>query len=100
MPFDLQGPTFDGSFSFPEQLAVTMQLTAIPVVLRAVITQEAEIKKIARSRQKFERREITLVERASIGPDPADPMLFQQANELRLMPARVAELNRKTKIGR
>ncbi len=77
-----------------------MQALARAIVFRRVIAEQAEVNEIGRVRPRLERREIALVQRADIGPDPADAMFFEQADELRAMPARVAEFEREPKIAR
>src|SRR3984893_9607855 len=64
------------------------------VVLSRVIAEQAEIKKIGRLRQKFERREIAFVERTDVGPNPANAILFQQPDDLRPVPVGMTKFNR------
>ena len=67
------------------------------VVLGRVVAEKAQIQKIGGTRQKFERREIALIQRAGVGPNPADAVLLEQTNDVRSMPARVPKFNRKSK---
>ena len=75
-----------------------MNPLAIDVIFRRIVTEETQIEKIGRARQEFEGCEISFVERAGVGPDPANAMLFQKANNLRPMPSGVAKLDSETKI--
>jgi len=59
--------------------------------------EQTQIKKIGRARQKFERRKIAFIERTGVGPNPRDPILFQQPNNLGPMPASVTKFNGKSK---
>src|SRR5262249_201440 len=77
-----------------------MDMAAIDIVFRCVVAEQAQVKKIGGAGQKFERRKISLVERSGIAPDPADAVLFQQADKVRPMPANMSKFNRKTKIPR
>ena len=70
------------------------------VVLGRVITEQPQIKEIGREREKFERREITFVQRSCVGPNPADAVLLEQTNDLRPMPAGITKLDRKPKTFR
>src|SRR5207244_10565772 len=72
----------------------------IAIVFRAVVAEEAQIKKIGRARQEFERREIAFVQRAGVGPNPADPVFLEKMNDLRTMPGGVTELDRKAEVAR
>ena len=76
-------PAFQGGFAFPQQFFVAMDMAAVHVVFCRVIAQQTEIKKISSAWQKFEWREVSLVKRRRIGPDPADTMLFQEPDKLR-----------------
>src|SRR5437667_7092561 len=100
MPLDLKRPAFQGGFTFPEQFFVAMDMAAVDVIFRCVIAQQTQIQKICRARQKFKRGKISFVKRRGIGPDPANPISFQQPNKLRPMPAGMPKLNRKTEISR
>jgi len=53
-----------------------MDVATIRVVFGCVIAQQAQVKKISRAWQKFERRKVSLVEGSGISPDPADAVLF------------------------
>src|SRR5262249_33407553 len=77
-----------------------MHMAAINVVFCRVITQQAQIEKIGRAWQEFERRKVSFVKRSRIGPHPANTVLFQQPDKLRPMPAGMAKFNRKTEIPR
>src|SRR5262245_65684964 len=77
-----------------------MDVAAIDVVFRRIIAEQAQVKKIRGARQKFERCKISLVERGSICPDPADAVLFQEPDKVWPMPAGVAKFNRKPEISR
>src|SRR5437016_150832 len=95
---DLQGPAFQRGFAFPKQFSVAMPVFAVPVVFSGVITEQPDIQKVGRARLKFERREIALVERRSVRPNPANAVFFQKMNELRPMPAGMLKFDGKTKI--
>ncbi len=77
-----------------------MNSLAVAIVFGGVIAQKPQIKEVRRAGQKFERREITLVQRAGVGPNPADAVLFQEANDLRTMPAGMAKFDRKAEAAR
>ena len=77
-----------------------MDVAAVDIVFRCVITKQTHVKKIGGARQKFKGRKISLVERSGIGPNPADAVLFYQADKLRAMPACVAKFDRKPEIPR
>ena len=77
-----------------------MDVATIGGVFGYVIAKQAQVKEISRAWQKFEGRKIPLVERSGIGPDPANAVLFHQANKLWPMPARVAKFNGKPEIPR
>src|SRR5689334_9954582 len=100
MSLDPQGPAIQRRLSFPEQLAVPMNPLAIAVVLAQRVTEQAQVKKIGRDRLELERRLVAFVERAGVGPNPADAVFFQQMNDRTLMPAGMAKFNRKAKIRR
>ena len=100
MPLDLERPALERGFAFPKKLAVTMDAPAVAIVFRGVIAEQAQIKEIGRARQEFEGREIAFVQRAGVGPNPADAVFLEKANELRTMPAGMAKLDRKTEIAR
>src|SRR5438477_13154198 len=94
VPLDFQRPAFERGFAFPKKLIVAVNEFSGAVIFCRVIAEQAQIKEIGRARQKSERREIALVERAGIGPNPADARLFEQANNLRPMPAGMTKFNR------
>ena len=75
-----------------------MNPLAIAIVFRQRVPQKAQIKKISRDRLKFEWRLIALIKRTGVGPDPAEAVFFEEMNNRALMPAGVAELNRKPEI--
>jgi len=100
MPLNLERPTIEGSFAFPQQFFITMYVLPIDIVFRRVIAQKTQVEKIRRARQKFEGRKISFVDRGRIGPHPANAMFFQKSNDLRSMPASIAEFNRKSEIPR
>ena len=100
MPLDTQRPAFERSLAFPEQFAVAMKMSAVTIVFRGVIAKQAQIDEIGCARQKFERREVAFIQRTRVGPHPADAMFFQKPNDLRPMPAGMAEFDRETKIPR
>src|SRR5256885_9337499 len=74
-----------------------MDKKAVAIVLGRVIAEQPEVKKIGRSRQKFERRKIAFIERTSVGPNPANAVLFQQPDDLRPVPAGMTKFNGKPK---
>ena len=65
------------------------------IILGRVIPEQTQIKKIGRARQKFERRKIAFIERTGVGPNPADAVLFQEADNLGPMPAGMTKFNGK-----
>ena len=75
-----------------------MDMAPINIIFGCVIAEQTQVKKISGARQKFEGRKVSLVERSGIGPDPANAVLFQEADKLRPMPARVAKFNGKPEI--
>src|SRR5262249_35101374 len=77
-----------------------VNMATIHIVFGCVIAEQTQVKKISCAWQKFERRKVSLVERSGIGPDPADAVLFDQANKLRPMPARVAKFDGKPEVPR
>ena len=77
-----------------------MHVFPIAIVFGGVIAEKPQIKKIGRAREKFERREVPFVERTGVGPNPANAMFFQQADNLRPMPAGMTKFDRETKISR
>src|SRR5205085_4614913 len=100
VPLDLESPAFKRGFAFPEQLAVAMEMLAVGIVFRRVITQEPQVNEVGRVRKKLKGGEVAFVERARVGPDPADAMFFEEADVLRAMPARMAELDGEPEIAR
>lgn len=100
MALDFERPAFERGFTFPEKLFVAMHVFAVAVVFGRVVAEQAEIKKIGGMRQKFKRRLVPLVERARVGPDPADAMFLQKADHLWPVPARMTKFNGKPKISR
>src|SRR5436305_1267338 len=70
------------------------------VVFGNAIAKQSEVEKIGRAWLKFERREIALIQRRSVGPDPADAIFFQQMNKLRTVPPRMPKFDGKTKSPR
>ena len=93
-------PAFERRFAFPEQFAVAMDVLAVAIVFGRVIAKQPQVEEIGRARQKFEWREIAFVQRTGVGPNPADAIFFQKTNDLRPMPAGMAEFDRETKIAR
>jgi endonuclease III-like uncharacterized protein len=77
-----------------------MDMVAINVVLRRIIAQQTQVKKVGRAWQKFERRKVSLVQSGGIGPDPADSILLQHADKLWAVPSRVPKFNGKPEIAR
>src|SRR4051812_48425484 len=100
VPLEFEGPALQRRLAFPEQFPVAMDVLSVAIVFGAVIAQQPQIKEISRGRKELERRQIAFVERTGVGPDPADPMLFQEPNVVRAMPAGVAEFEGETKIAR
>ena len=100
MALDFEGPAFERGFAFPKQFSVAMEMLAVAVVLRRIIAEKAQINEVAGGGKKFEGREIAFVERAGVGPDPADAIFFQEMNVLGAMPAGVAKLDGEAKIRR
>ncbi len=97
---DLECPTFECGFPFPKQFSVTMHMAALSVVLGGVIAKQTQVKKIGCSWKELEWREIAFVQPTGISPNPANPMFFQEMNDLGTMPARVSKLDRKTEAVR
>src|SRR5215471_16376882 len=77
-----------------------MDMASINIVFRCVIAEQTQVKKISGARQKFEGCKVPLVEWSCIGPDPANAILFHQANKLRPMPPGMAKFNGKPEIPR
>lgn len=100
MPLNLQRPTLQRGLAFPKKFPVAMDPLAARIVLRRVITQEPEIKKVGRAREEFEGRKIAFVQWARVGPDPADAVFFQETDDLRPVPAGMTKLYGKAKIAR
>src|SRR5947207_233621 len=100
MPLDLKRPALERRFPFPKKFAVTMNSSTVAIVFRTVVTEETQIQKIGCPRQEFERREIAFVQRAGVGPNPADTMFLEKMNDLWTMPAGVTELDRKAEVAR
>src|SRR5260370_36349467 len=75
-----------------------MKVPSSEIVFGRMIAKQTQIKKIRGPRQEFERSKIPLVEWRGIGPDPTDTLFFQETDELRATPARMAKFNRETKI--
>ena len=46
MPLNLERPTVEGSFAFPQQLFITMYVLPIGIVFRRVIAQKTQVEKI------------------------------------------------------
>jgi hypothetical protein len=68
---------------------------AAAIIFGRVIAEQTQIKKIGRSRQKFERRKVAFIERTGVGPNPTDAILFQQPDDLWPVPAGVTKFNGK-----
>src|SRR5947207_3053224 len=68
-----------------------MEVLTARVIFGGVIAEQAKVNEIGRGGQELERREIPFVQRTSIGPDPADPVFFQEPDVLGPMPAGIAE---------
>src|SRR6476469_2190264 len=100
LSLDLQGPAFHRGFAFPKQFSVAMPVFAVPVIFSGVITEQPDVEKVGGPRLKCKRRQIALIERRSVRPNPADAMFFQKMNELWSMPAGMAKFDGKTKIPR
>src|SRR6266513_1355166 len=100
LSLDFQGPAFHRGLAFPKQFSVAMPVFAVPVIFSGVISEQPDVQKVGRPRLKFKRRQITLIERRSVRPNPADAMFFQKMNELWSMPAGMAKFDGKTKIRR
>ena len=77
-----------------------MRVFAIPIVFGGVVAQQTDVKKIGCARLKFERRQISLVQGGSIGPNPTDPIFLEELNELRPMPSGMTKLNGEPEVTR
>src|SRR5262249_12405161 len=75
-----------------------MNSLAVAIVFRERVPKQTKIKKIGRYRLELERRLVAFVQRAGVGPNPADTMFFEQMNNRTLVPARVTECDRESKI--
>ena len=73
---------------------------AVVIVFGRIIAEQPQVKKIGGAGKKLEGRKIAFVERAGIGPNPADAALFQKSDDLRAMPTGVTKLNGESKIAR
>ena len=93
-------PAVERGFPFPKQFAVAMDALAARIVFCQSVAEQAQIKKIGRDRLELEGRLVAFVQRAHVGPDPAEAMFLQQPDEMWPMPAGVAEFDRETKIRR
>ena len=91
--FDPEGPAIERCFPLPQQLFVTMQMFPVRTVFGGIIAQQTEIEKIRRPGQELKRRQVALVERSGVGPDPADPVFLEQTDDLRPVPSRVPEFD-------
>src|SRR5205823_2601812 len=100
MPLHFQSPTLERSFAFPKKLVVTVHVLPAAIVFCRVIAQKTQIQKISGQWQEFEGSQVAFVEGAGVGPDPADPIFFEQTDELRAMPRWMAEFDGETKITR
>src|SRR4051794_29665927 len=100
VPIDLHGPAFEGGFAFPEEAAVAVETATIVIVAGADVAQQADVEEIGRARPKLERGEIAFVKRAGVAPDPADAVFLEEVNDLRPMPAGVAEIDGEAKVAR
>ena len=100
MPLDLERPALERRFAFPKKFAVTMDSSAVMIVFRSVIAEEAQIQEIRRMRQELERRKIPFIQRAGVRPNPTDAVFFKKVDKLRAMPAGVAEFDRKAEVAR
>ncbi len=98
MPFNFKRPAMHGGVTCPEQFFITMDVAAINVVFRCIITEQTQIEKIRRARQEFERGKISFIEWSGIGPHPANAILFQEADKLRPMPSGMTKFDRETEI--
>src|SRR5207249_4708904 len=77
-----------------------MQLPSNDVVFRCIIPEQTHVEHIGGARKEFEWRKVAFVERAGIGPDPADTIFRQKTDDLWSMPAGMTKFNRKTKTPR
>ena len=68
-------------------------MSSAGIVFGRVIAKQADINKIGRSRQELERRQISFVESTGVGPDPAKSIGFEQADDIRAVPAGVSKLD-------
>src|SRR5437762_12713403 len=74
-----------------------MHLSYFNFACRRIVPEQTQVEKIGSARAEFEWRKVAFVERAGIGPDPADTIFFQKTDDLRSMPAGMPKFNRKTK---
>jgi len=95
MTLNLERPALERGLAFPEKFAVMVNASAVAIVFRGVIAEKAKIKEVGRVRKEFERREIALVQSAGVGPNPANPVFFQEPDDLRTVPAGMAKLDGK-----
>src|SRR5437762_7629295 len=77
-----------------------MHLSYFNFACRRIIPEQTQVEKIGSAREEFEWRKVAFVERAGIGPDPADTIFFQKTDDLRSMPAGMPKFNRETKTRR
>src|SRR5947209_459544 len=57
------------------------------------ITEQTDVKKIGRLRQKLERPAVLLGKRTGVIPDPADPVLFEKVDNARQVPFAFAKFH-------
>src|SRR5207249_11613565 len=100
MALDLERPAFESGLPLPQQFLVTMNVSSIDVVFRCIIPEQTQVEKVGGARKEFEWRKVAFVERAGIGPDPADTIFFQKTDDLRSMPPGMPKFNSETKTPR
>src|SRR5476651_2112362 len=77
-----------------------MHVLTIAAIFGRVIAEQAKVNKIGRVRQEFEGCEVAFVQRGGVRPHPAGAMFFEQANDLRTMPAGMSKLDGESKVAR
>src|SRR6478752_4137652 len=77
-----------------------MQMPAVAIVLGRVIAEQSQIKKVGRLRKELKRGEVSLIQGAGIGPDPANAIGLKAMDDVRAMPAGMPKLNRESVVTR
>lgn len=96
--FDFERPAFQSGFALPEQFFVAMNVFPIGGIFCGVVAKQSQIQKIRCAREELKWRQVALVQRSGIGPDPADAVFFQKINNLWPVPAGMTKFDGESKI--